>query len=156
MKGGALVVPGGLLRRLKGEASPEDGADAERRREVELLAMRSVEEAERALGRVPRDVSAERGIGHDIESKDPETGSLYFVEVKGRREGDVDVTLTKNEILCSRNEPERFRLALVVVGEGGAQPPRYLAGHPFGEPDFAETARSFSIRKLLEMSGEPV
>ncbi len=40
--------------------------------------------AEKELGRIPRDVSAERGIGYDIESKDPETGSLYFIEVKGK------------------------------------------------------------------------
>ena len=154
VKGGALIVPGGLLRRLKGEDNG-DGASAAARKEVELIAMRAVEEAERALGRIPRDVSSTRGIGHDIESKDPKTGSLYFIEVKGRREGDVDVTLTKNEILCSRNEPDRFRLALVVVGEDGVKSPRYLAEHSFREPDFAETTRSFSIRKLLEKAGEP-
>ena len=68
----------------------------------------------------------------------------------------MDVTLTMNEILCSRNEPDRFRLALVVVGEGGVKPPRYLAEHSFAEPDFAETTRSFSLRRLLERAGEPV
>jgi superfamily II DNA or RNA helicase len=154
VKGGALIVPGGFLRRLKGEDSG-DGTSEEARKEVELIAMRAVEQAERVLGRIPRDVSATRGIGHDIESKDPITGSLYFIEVKGRRGSDVDVTLTKNEILCSRNEPETFRLALVVVGENGLKPPRYLVGHPFGEPDFAETSRSFSLRRLLEKAGEP-
>jgi hypothetical protein len=118
--------------------------------------MLTVEEAERDLGRIPGDVSAERGIGYDIESKDPKTGTLYFIEVKGKWEGKDDLVLTKNEILCSRNEPEKFRLAIVVVGEDGPQPPRYLAGYDFGEPVFAETATTFSLRKLLNCSGEPV
>ncbi len=64
--------------------------------------------------------------------------------------------LTKNEILCSRNEPEKFRLvAIVVVGEDGPRPPRYLTGYNFGEPVFAETATTFSLRKLLNFAGEP-
>ena len=159
VRGGAVVLPGGLVRRL---AKPEEAAsvtqdpDVLHRQEIERLAMRAVEEAERDLGRIPTDFSAERGIGYDIESKDPESGSLYFIEVKGKWEGKDDITLTKNEILCSRNEPERFRLALVVVEKEGARPPRYLKEYAFGEPDFAETTRTFSLRKLLEMSGEPV
>jgi superfamily II DNA or RNA helicase len=155
VRGRALIVPGGLLRRLKGQESKHDSVDAAARREVELIAMRLVKEAERALGRIPRDVSATRGIGYDIESKDPMTGTLYFIEVKGRRAGDVDVTLTKNEILCSRNEPHRFRLALVVVGDNGPEPPHYLKEYTFGEPDFAETTRTFSMRKLLQAADEP-
>jgi len=118
--------------------------------------MRAVEEAERNIGRLPRDVSAERGIGYDIESKDPETGTLYFIEVKGKWEGKDDVVLTKNEILCSRNEPEKFRLAIVVVGEDGARAPRYLKGYDFGEAVFAQTATTFSVRKLLQAAGEPI
>jgi hypothetical protein len=155
VKGGALIVPGGLLRRLMGQ-DDGDSADAMQRKEVELIAMRVVEEAERALGRIPRDVSSERGIGYDIESKDSETGTLYFIEVKGKWEGKDNLTLTKNEILCSRNEPDKFRLAIVIVGEEGSRPPRYLAGHDFGEPVFDQTATIFSLRKLLEASEEPM
>ncbi|CAA9338036.1 MAG: hypothetical protein AVDCRST_MAG93-6499, partial [uncultured Chloroflexia bacterium] len=51
--------------------------------------------------------------------------------------------------------PERFRLAIVVVGEDGANPPRYIAGYDFGEPVFAQTATTFSLRKLLEASEGP-
>lgn len=67
------------------------------------------------LGREPRDVHAHKGLGHDIESRDPATGDLYFIEVKGRIAGADAVTLTKNEILCALNVPERFRLAVVIV-----------------------------------------
>jgi hypothetical protein len=159
VRGGAIVVPGGLVHALTkpGEAaSLASDPDVLKRQEIERFAMQAVEEAEKRLGRIPRDVSAERGIGYDIESKDPKTGTLYFIEVKGKWEGKDDLTLTKNEILCSRNEPEKFRLAIVVVGEDGPQPPRYLAGYDFGEPVFAETATTFSLRKLLNCSGEPV
>ena len=126
------------------------------REEVERLAMQAVLAAERALGRAPRDVSAQQGLGYDIESKDPTTGALFFIEVKGRWIGKNDITLTKNEILCSRNAPEQFRLALVIVAEEGARAPRYLRGFGFGEPDFAETTRTFSLPQLLDYAGEPV
>jgi SNF2 family DNA or RNA helicase len=158
VRGGAIVLPGGLVRRL---AKPEEAAsvaqdpDVLHRQEIERIAMRAVEEAEKRLGRIPIDVSAERGIGYDIESKDPETGTLYFIEVKGKWEGKDDVVLTKNEILCSRNEPEKFRLAIVIVGEDGPRPPRYLVGYNFGDPVFAQTATTFSLQKLLQAAGDP-
>ena len=157
VRGGAIVVPGGLIRPLLVSAEPvETPADALAREEVERLAMQAVLAAERALGRAPRDVSAQQGLGYDIESKDPTTGTLVFIEVKGRWIGKNDITLTKNEILCSRNAPEQFRLALVIVAEEGARAPRYLRGFGFGEPDFAETTRTFSLPQLLDYAGEPV
>jgi hypothetical protein len=57
--------------------------------------------------------------------------------------------------LCSRNEPEKFRLAIVVVDEEGPRTPRYIAGYDFGEPVFAQTATTFSVSKLLDAAGEP-
>jgi hypothetical protein len=158
-------VPGGLLARLKRESAADEdqiepGAgtevDQESREEVERLAMDAVMQAETDLGRDPRDVSGQRGIGYDIESKDPVSGSLVFLEVKGRREGADTVTLTRNEVLCSRNEPEKFRLALVVVRDGVAEPPRYVKGHNFGEPKFPQTASIFNMADMLDISGEPV
>ena len=57
IKGGALIVPRGLLEKLRGRAavSPDDGVDAEARKRVELIAMQAVMAAERSLGREPRD-----------------------------------------------------------------------------------------------------
>jgi Domain of unknown function (DUF3883)/SNF2-related domain len=134
----------------------EDRFEGKPRAGVHKADTRDLMRRQRSLGRIPEDVSSERGIGYDIESKDPETGTLYFIEVKGKWEGRDDLVLTKNEILCSRNEPERFRLAIVIVSENGSQPPRYLIGYDFGEPVFAQTATTFSLRKQLQASGEPV
>ena len=38
------------------------------------------------MGRMPKDVSAQRGLGYDIESMDAED-NLFFIEVKGRMRG---------------------------------------------------------------------
>jgi superfamily II DNA or RNA helicase len=155
VKGGAIVVPKGMLHPV--DDTPEVGesaADAELRRKVELAAMEAVMRAEVALGRRPRDVSKTKGIGYDIESSDG-TGRLYFIEVKGRWAGRTDVCLTKTEIHCSRNKPDQWRLALVLVDESGAKPPRYLVRHEFPEPGFAETTRSFHLPSLLDLAVEP-
>jgi len=165
VKGGAVIIPRGLLLKHMGASlgnsfgtplfMPDDKGCPVGRDEIERMAMEAVIAIEKTLGRIPRDVSAERGIGYDIESKDPENGGLTFIEVKGRWHQKQDVTLTKNEILCSRNEPEKFRLALVLVDENGPKAPKYLKQYCFGEPDFAETTRTFSLNKLLELAGEP-
>lgn len=112
--GGALVVPGGLLARLKGDRSAESALFARETKRVELAAMAAVMSAEHTLGFVPRDVSADK-CGYDIESRVPADGRLRFLEVKGRIQGATSVTVTKNEILTALNKPEAFILALVEV-----------------------------------------
>jgi hypothetical protein len=160
VKGGAVVLPLGLLRRLGAAPKvPEAGEEPEAlgldRDTVEKLAMDAVMTAERALGREPRDVSDQRGIGYDIESRDPREGHLYFIEVKGREEGAVSVSLTKNEILCARNQPERFRLAIVLVGREGAKSPVYVCDYDFGQPGFEQTSATFPLAALLQRGGRP-
>ncbi len=154
--GGALVVPAGLLRKhvSKAPASPAE-PDAAAREEVERLAMEAVLAAEQVLGRQPRDVSAEKGRGHDIESRDPRTGDLYFIEVKGRIAEADSVTLTRTEVLCGLNVPERFRLAVVVVEKGAARPPVYVTDFDWGQPGFAQTASTFTLGALLDRGGPP-
>ncbi|MCD6498898.1 MAG: DUF3883 domain-containing protein [Deltaproteobacteria bacterium] len=161
--GGSLIIPGGLLCKLgaPGFSQPDHAnispflVDAADRKRVELLAMEAVMAAERALGREPRDVSAERGLGYDIESKDPTTGQLLFLEVKGRQAGASTVTLTKNEILAGLNSAERFRLAVVEVDGDEVKPPIYVQGFDFGQPGFAQTSASFDLSTLLKYGGEP-
>jgi superfamily II DNA or RNA helicase len=152
--GGALIVPAGLLRSLHAEGPIERAlVDAAARRRVELLAMDAVAQAERALGRLPRDVSAERGIGYDIESRDLE-GALVFIEVKGIGASE-QVCLTRNEILCALNEPEKFRLAIVVVEDDQVRPPVYVRGFDFGQPGFEMTSSTYPLATLLAAGGSP-
>jgi SNF2 family DNA or RNA helicase len=147
----ALVVPLALLQgSVQGHAA--QSVDAAARARVEMAAMNAVIAAEVNLGRQPTDVSAQRGLGYDLESLDPSTGRLYFIEVKGRWEGADSVTLTRNELMASRNAPDTFRLALVSVTPDGALPPRYLSGYPFREPGFAEVASTFHLGELLSRS----
>jgi hypothetical protein len=117
--------------------------------------MDAVIETETSLGRAPRDVSSQRGLGYDVESRDPESGIL-FIEVKGLGAGRDRVTLTKNEILCARNKPDNFVLALVRVGGNQKRELRYLRGHDFGELDFAEECRGYHLTPLWEKASEPV
>ena len=157
VKGGALVVPGGLLRRLTLPTSTEPSQFSDNsasRAEIERLAMQAVIDAEKALGHVPRDVSAER-IGYDIESKNVATGHLRFIEVKGRIEGADTVTITRNEILTALNKPEAFILAIVSVADGFVHEPRYVRSPFKREPDFGATSVTYQIAELLRTAGAP-
>ncbi|MCC7383917.1 MAG: DUF3883 domain-containing protein [Deltaproteobacteria bacterium] len=158
VRGGALIIPAGMLRTLGGWTS-EDQAAAEKlgltREVVERLAMEAVMAAERALKRDPRDVSDQRGIGYDIESKDRASSDLFFLEVKGRAVGAEHVTLTRTEMLCALNKPKNFRLAVVMIDANGAQPPVYVAGYDYGQPGFELTSASFPLRSVLAHGGPP-
>jgi superfamily II DNA or RNA helicase len=143
--GGAIVVPIGLLL---GERTPPETIDT---RITESIAMQAVMQAEAELGNHPRDVSGDK-LGYDVESLDPRTGRLRFIEVKGRRTGADTVTITRNEILTGINSPEQFILALVEVENGEAREPRYVR-EPFGaEPDFGVTSVNYDLRELLSAS----
>jgi superfamily II DNA or RNA helicase len=147
LKGGTLVIPVGLLLEASG-AAEEAGPDAAARKRVELLAMNAVFEAEKALGRMPRDVSAVRGEGYDIESMDS-NGDLFFIEVKGRVAGADSVTLTINEVNRGRNVPQQFRLALVTVTGDQASAPVYVSGIDWGVPGFGDTQITKNLQQLL-------
>ena len=165
VRGGALVIPGGLLRH--GGMAGEDGGgwtaadDAAAqalglgRDRVEQLAMAAAMQAERALGRIPRDVSELRGIGYDIESRDPATGDLYFIEVKGRAVGSDQVTLTRTEMLCALNKPDHFRLVLVIIERDGPKPPLYVRRYDYGQPGFEQTHGTFPVAGLARRGEGP-
>jgi SNF2 family DNA or RNA helicase len=146
--GGAIVLPAGLLERLQGIVPGPDETAKETAR-VEAVAMAAVMASESAQGFEPVDVSAEK-VGYDIRSRDPQTGHLRFVEVKGRAVGATTVTVTKNEILTCLNAPDHFWLAVVEVGlDGPAGDPAYRLAPFSKEPDFAATSVNYSIRDLL-------
>jgi len=157
LKGAALVVPKGLLVARSQPAIPPAGfaEDAASRAEIERMAMASVMATERRLGNNPRDVAAEKK-GWDIESRDPITGHLRFIEVKGRHmDGDI-VMLTKNELLASLNSPDAFILAIVRVHAGFAHQPVYVRRFFQRELGFAETAVAFDVGELLSIGAPPL
>ena len=150
----------GLLRKLQGQPlTPAQVADAAARKRIELLAMNAVIASERILGRVPRDISAQTGHGFDIESLDPVTGNLYFIEVKGRVAIADSVTLTKNEILCALNKRDQFRLAIVIVDGTSTEPsvraPVYVSDLNLGNPGFAQTTATYQLEALLAEGRAP-
>lgn len=156
--GGALVVPASWFAKAWGEGFafretpppylPAQAGSAPDR-EVERLAMEKVMQFERKQGFEPRDISAENR-GYDIESREPKTDRLRFIEVKGRVKGAATVTVTKNEILTSLNRPEGYVLAIVSVESGVAEKPVYLR-KPFNqEPEFGTASVNFKLSDLLE------
>jgi superfamily II DNA or RNA helicase len=157
VRGGLVVVPQGLLDlklNEQGSAPKDSSADAESRQKIELAAMDAVMAAEKALGNEPEDVSAQK-VGYDILSFSPKSKSQRFIEVKGRVEGADTVTVTRNEIITSLNKPKDYILAIVEVGESGANDPRYV-WQPFQvEPEFGVTAQQFKLKHLIEKSETP-
>lgn len=161
VRGGMVVIPRGLLD-VRTPQSAAQGAmptgfaeDAAARREIELAAMSAVMAAEMALGNVPSDVSAQK-LGYDIVSFCPTSRNLRFLEVKGRIDGADTVMITRQEIITSLHEPEKFILAVVQIDHGFASEPRYvrgaLADH---EPAFEHTAIQFNLKSLLQRAGRP-
>ncbi len=156
IRGGALIIPAGLLAKLQGRpaVSADDGADAEARKRVEELAMQAVLNTETELGYTPQVVSATRGIGYDIESHGP-NGSLRFIEVKGRVKGATKVTLTTNEVRCAVNAPEQFILAVALIDQDAVCELSYIRGFPFQERGFGEVATAYKLDDLLRYEKEP-
>jgi hypothetical protein len=115
--------------------------------------MDAVQETERALGYVPRDVSAQH-LGYDVESSIPGTGRLRIIEVKGRVRSARTVTITKNEILTGLNKPDDFILALGLI-DGDQVEVRYVRKPFVREPDFGATSVNYDLNALLAHAQEP-
>ena len=150
----ALVVPASLLRPEDAERAPvnrvADQPDPLTRAEVEAKAMQAVMDRERVLGFEPVDVSSE-DRGYDIESRDPASGRLRFIEVKGRRADARTVSITRNEMLAAFNAAESFILAVVLVEGAFVHHPLYLPNPApvFGpEPGFNEVSRAISAEAI--------
>ena len=161
--GAALVLPAGLLRELEG--GPQDvpardesePPDVLARSEVEHRAVQAVLRAERVAGWHAQDMNRSQPDhpGYDIRSSRRTTGAVSefrYIEVKGRISRADTVTVTRNEILTSLNEPERWLLALVEVKPEGGEEIRYAA-RPFeaGGSDylFDVTSVNFDLESSL-------
>lgn len=151
--GGLVVMPQGLINKITGSRqvavtpSVDTQAAAARARAI-------VMEVERRLGYEPFDRELEK-LGYDIESRDPPSGKLRFIEVKGRVSGAPTITVTRNEILYSLNKPDDFILAIVEFIEDGSHKVHYVR-RPFQrEPDFGVTSVNYSFAELLERAEAP-
>jgi hypothetical protein len=112
--GGALIVPQILLDQLASGHDDTLVTHAQQTWEVDQRAVAAVMAAERVLGREPKEMP-HNNAGYDIESRDPATGILHFIEVKGRIEGSDTVTVSGRQVIHSQNAPDRFVLAVVEV-----------------------------------------
>jgi len=151
--GGFVVAPLGLVAQLSGRPLPkwtqpiDTQASAARARAIIL-------EVERRLGFEPTDREYEK-LGYDIESRDPSTGRLRFLEVKGRISGAATITVTKNEILYSLNKPDDFILAIVEFLDGDTHRVHYVR-RPFQrEPDFGAASVNYDFAELLARAEGP-
>ena len=154
--GGLLVVPQGLVDKIAGRSTPPSTGRPDDTQLVAARARAIVMETERRLGFEPTDRELDK-LGYDIESRDPATGKLRFIEVKGRRSDAATVTVTKNEILCSLNKPDDFILALVLFGSGDDDTPRVrYVRRPFQrEPDFGAASVNYALKDLLASAENP-
>jgi len=153
--GAAVIVPQGLLDRLSGAKGPSIHATDVT--EVDRRAVAAVMATERALGREPTEM-AHRNPGYDIESRDPATGDLYFIEVKGRIEGADTVTVKARQVRQAHNTPDRFILAIVTVPEDrDAEPTVRYVRRPFRDTElpFAAVSVTLSLPELLREGEEP-
>ncbi len=148
--GGALVVPAGLLRRVRGDGPALTAADAAARKRIEMLAMKAVMKAEEAKGHRVVDVSAEK-CGWDVSSYPPNSTDPKHIEVKGRVKGADTITVTRNEILYAFNQGEKFVLAIVFVNsDDSTEEPDYLMNPFQREPDWGAASVNYSISELLK------
>jgi len=152
--GAVLVVPRGLIDKMQGKTSVADLGNPVDTQASAARARNVIMEVERSLGFEPVDREFER-LGYDIESRDPETGKLRFLEVKGRISGASTITVTKNEILYSLNKPDDYILAIVEFLSDTEHRVHYVR-RPFSNSvDFHVTEQRSSLSQLIEMGSAP-
>ena len=153
---GALVLPAGLVRNLKGEApTPGDiSHDQLARTRIEQLAMDAVTEIEESQGCHVEDVAAAK-CGWDITSYPPavegKQPDARHIEVKGRAKGADTVTITRNEMLYALNQSDKFILAIVQINEDESIDSVHYLRNPFdSEPPWGTSSINFHLNNLLE------
>ncbi|MFA7347046.1 MAG: helicase-related protein [Desulfurivibrionaceae bacterium] len=155
---GALVIPAGLLKKLRGESASDAtaalfGVDQAARLRIEKLAMDAVRLTEEDRGCRVVDVSAQK-CGWDLTSYPPLEGNKQpqarHIEVKGRAKGQTTITVSRNEVLYGLNQADKFILAIVVVDGEQTEGPYYVR-EPFSqEPDWAVSSINLDLGELLK------
>jgi len=154
--GGALVIPGGLLRRCLGQPDAP-AAHAIDTTLTERRAVDAVLRTEAALGRDPTEM-AHNNPGYDIRTRHHDD-TLTFIEVKGRAAGATTFVVTQNELRFAANIPDAYLLALVEVSPDGPahDTVRYLR-RPYGSEvrlPFDTTATTLSWNAYWQRGAEP-
>ena len=153
--GGALIIPQRLLDAASDPELPAPVVPSQTDRErIDRLAVAAVMEAERKLGREPTEMP-HHNPGYDIESRDPNTNKLLFIEVKGKSTDATIVTVSKTQIFTAFNKPDSFILAIVEVDGETAKEPRYIRKPFKKEPDFGVTSVNYNLNKLLNSAEAP-
>ena len=151
--GGALIVPERVLASMLNRPAPDRGSID--RDVIEELAMKAVEEAERKAGRIPARMPT-NNPGYDIESRDPESGHLHFIEVKGRQADADSVHITKNEWLVALNKRDMSVLAIVRIRDNQVESLYYIrdpmARAVAGDLTFGMTGIDLNINELLKLN----
>ncbi len=151
--GGLVVVPMGLLARLRGRPLIKSAQIADTQASA-ARARAAVMEIERRLGFDPVDREMEK-LGYDIESHERGTGRLRFIEVKGRVSGAATITVTRNEILYSLNKPDDFILGIVEFLPDETHRVHYVRRPFHREPDFGVTSVNYDFAELLGRAEVP-
>ena len=151
----AIVVPQGLVDKVEGR--PVDENAAADKMETDRRAVDAVLAAERTIGRNPES-QAHNNPGFDVLSKDPETGHVYFVEVKGHLPRTTEISVSNQQVQKAKANPERWRLAVVSVpDEPDADPVVRYVLEPFRDTTmhFAQTKVVLNVANLLTAAVEP-
>ena len=131
--------------------------DPEVAKETDRRAVAAVMAAERSIGRNPVEQD-HNNPGFDILSTDPNTETIYFIEVKGHRPDTTEIHVSASQIRKAKMNPERFRLAVVrVPNEPDAQPSIGYFVRPFDgyEPHFAQTYVALKVAELASHGLDP-
>lgn len=154
--GAALVIPRGWFQK---QLDPESySVDVVARQRVEFAAMKAVMDAERAMGHLVKDVSAQK-VGWDVESVPPvvdgRVPDTRFIEVKGRKAGSEDVTLTRNEVIQGAQLGEKYILALVFVDGDKVDGPYYVRAPFQRAPDAGVLSEKRAISEFMKRATRP-
>ena len=153
--GAALIVPQGLIDQLDGmPPTPDAVAD---KMETDRRAVAAVLAVERTLGRDP-EAQVHNNPGFDILSIDPDTGSHYFIEVKGHLPQTTEISVSAQQVQKAKSNPDRWRLAVASVPTDPDEEPvvHYLL-EPFRDTvmHFAQTKVPLNVANLIATAREP-
>jgi SNF2 family DNA or RNA helicase len=144
--GGTLVIPLGLISKLRGKTLPENTQDSNTNKD-DLINI--IMEIERNRGFHPINRESEK-LGYEIESKEVSTGKLRFIKVKKCDFGATSISITKNEMLYSLNKPDEFILAVVEFRSDGEHKCYYIRNFCRSELDFGVANVNYNLEELMD------